>query len=89
MPRVENQITRNGLKAAKHAGERPDLRDAAEMHRRIYQAIRAHDPLAAREAMQAHLIQASAYQAQEGSDPETPRRPAAARGHGKRKRASG
>src|SRR5262245_41310982 len=65
-----------------------DLRDAADMHRRIYQAIRAHDPLAAREAMQAHLIQASAYQAQEASEPETPRRPAPARKRGKRKRAS-
>jgi GntR family transcriptional repressor for pyruvate dehydrogenase complex len=42
-----------------------DLRDAAEAHRRIYQAIRAHDPEAARIAMNEHLIQASAYQAQE------------------------
>ena len=49
-----------------------DLRDAAEMHRRIYQAIRAHDALAAREAMQTHLVQASAHQAQEGSDAEAP-----------------
>src|SRR5687767_10734405 len=42
-----------------------DLRDAAEAHRRIYQAVRAHDPEAARTAMNDHLIQASAYQAQE------------------------
>jgi GntR family transcriptional regulator, transcriptional repressor for pyruvate dehydrogenase complex len=42
-----------------------DLRDAADMHRRIYQAIRAHDPVAARAAMHDHLVQASAYQAQE------------------------
>ena len=49
-----------------------DLRDAAEMHRRIYQAIRAHDADAARQAMQTHLMQASAHQAQEPA--ATPRR---------------
>jgi GntR family transcriptional repressor for pyruvate dehydrogenase complex len=32
-----------------------DLRESAEMHRRIYRAIRAHDPEAAREAMAEHL----------------------------------
>jgi GntR family transcriptional repressor for pyruvate dehydrogenase complex len=42
-----------------------DLRDAAEMHRRIYQAIRARNPEAARQAMHAHLLQASNYQSQE------------------------
>ncbi|HXW07852.1 MAG TPA: FadR/GntR family transcriptional regulator [Vicinamibacterales bacterium] len=42
-----------------------DLRDAAEAHRRIYQAVRAHDAEAARTAMNDHLLQASAYQAQE------------------------
>jgi GntR family transcriptional repressor for pyruvate dehydrogenase complex len=42
-----------------------DLRDAAEAHRRIYQAVRAHHPEAARAAMNEHLLQASAYQAQE------------------------
>ena len=42
-----------------------DMRDAAEMHRRIYQAIRAHDADEARRAMQTHLMQASAHQAQE------------------------
>ncbi|HEY2434394.1 MAG TPA: FadR/GntR family transcriptional regulator [Vicinamibacterales bacterium] len=42
-----------------------DLRDAAEAHRRIYQAIRAHDAAAARRAMNDHLLQASRYQAQE------------------------
>ncbi len=45
-----------------------DLRDAAEMHRKIYQAIRAHDAQTARDMMEAHLIQASAHQAQEVSD---------------------
>jgi GntR family transcriptional repressor for pyruvate dehydrogenase complex len=49
---------------AARASER-HLRDAADMHRRIYQAIRAHDADAARQAMHAHLVQASAYQAQE------------------------
>ena len=42
-----------------------DLRDAAEAHRRIYQAIRARDGEAARRAMNEHLLQAARYQAQE------------------------
>jgi GntR family transcriptional repressor for pyruvate dehydrogenase complex len=52
-----------------------DLRDAAEMHRTIYQAIRAHDPDTARSAMNAHLIQASQHQAREQgpSAPPVPR----------------
>jgi GntR family transcriptional regulator, transcriptional repressor for pyruvate dehydrogenase complex len=32
-----------------------DLRESAEMHRRIYRAVRAHDPAAARDAMSEHL----------------------------------
>ena len=42
-----------------------DLRDAAEAHRRIYQAIRSRDAAAARRAMNDHLLQAFRYQAQE------------------------
>jgi GntR family transcriptional regulator, transcriptional repressor for pyruvate dehydrogenase complex len=42
-----------------------DLRDAADSHREIYQAIRAHDADAARRAMNEHLLRASAHQAQE------------------------
>jgi GntR family transcriptional regulator, transcriptional repressor for pyruvate dehydrogenase complex len=51
-----------------------DLRDAAEMHRRIYQSIRARDPEAARRAMNEHLLQAARYQAQEPgqAEPDTP-----------------
>ena len=49
---------------AARASER-DLREAAEMHRRIYQAIRAHDAHEARNAMNDHLIQASRNLAQE------------------------
>jgi GntR family transcriptional repressor for pyruvate dehydrogenase complex len=45
-----------------------DLRAAAEMHRRIFHAIRARDAEAARAAMHAHLVQASAYMAQEPPD---------------------
>jgi GntR family transcriptional regulator, transcriptional repressor for pyruvate dehydrogenase complex len=52
---------------AERASER-DLRDAAEMHRRIYTAVRSREPEAARQAMHEHLTQASRYQAQEGSD---------------------
>ena len=46
-----------------------DLRDAAEMHRRIYQAIRSRDAKTARQTMHAHLVQASAHQANEPADP--------------------
>lgn len=52
-----------------------DLRDAAEAHRRIYQAIRARDAAAARRAMNDHLQQASRYQAQELDKPERTERP--------------
>jgi len=54
-----------------------DLRDAAEMHRRIYQAIRAQDAETARQTMHAHLVQASEHQAQEPGARETVARPAA------------
>jgi GntR family transcriptional repressor for pyruvate dehydrogenase complex len=59
------------------ASER-DLRDAAEMHRRIYQAIRAKDADTARRAMHDHLIQASRHQAQEPASDDVARRAAAA-----------
>jgi GntR family transcriptional regulator, transcriptional repressor for pyruvate dehydrogenase complex len=49
---------------AVRASER-DLRDAAEAHRRIYQAIRGRDADTARRAMHDHLMQASRHQAQE------------------------
>lgn len=49
---------------AEQAADR-DLRDAARAHREIYQAIRARDGDAARRAMNAHLLRARAYQAQE------------------------
>lgn len=45
-----------------------DLREAAEMHRRIYQAIRARNPDRARAAMSEHLLRAEQNQASEGSD---------------------
>ena len=45
-----------------------DLRDAAEMHRRIYQAIRAREADTARQTMHAHLVQASEYQAKEPAE---------------------
>ncbi|HEY3380682.1 MAG TPA: FadR/GntR family transcriptional regulator [Vicinamibacterales bacterium] len=43
----------------------PNLRDAAEAHRRIYLAIRARDAEGAREAMNDHLQTSAAYQAAE------------------------
>jgi GntR family transcriptional repressor for pyruvate dehydrogenase complex len=53
---------------AEHASDR-DLRDAADAHRRIYQAIRSRDAEAARRAMNDHLMQARQYQAQESREP--------------------
>ncbi len=50
-----------------------DLRDAAEMHRRIYQAIRTRDAEGAGQAMHAHLIQASEYQSREPAAAAAPR----------------
>jgi GntR family transcriptional regulator, transcriptional repressor for pyruvate dehydrogenase complex len=42
-----------------------DLRDAAEAHREIYQAIRARDADLARKVMNEHLLKSRAYQAEE------------------------
>jgi len=55
-------------RTAEQASNR-DMVDAADAHRRIYQAIRAHDAEAARRAMHDHLVQAAAYQAQEAAAP--------------------
>jgi GntR family transcriptional repressor for pyruvate dehydrogenase complex len=49
---------------AEQASDR-DLREAAELHRRIYQAIRGRNSEAARSAMNEHLTRASAHQALE------------------------
>jgi GntR family transcriptional repressor for pyruvate dehydrogenase complex len=42
-----------------------NLHDAAQLHRRIYQAIRARDTDQARHLMNEHLLHSSAYQAEE------------------------
>src|SRR3954466_13597072 len=42
-----------------------DLRDAADSHRQIYQAVRARDVEGARRAMSEHLLRARSYQAKE------------------------
>ena len=42
-----------------------DLRDAADSHRQIYQAVRARDVDAARRAMDEHLVRSRSYQAKE------------------------
>ena len=57
-----------------------DLRDAADAHRQIYQAIRARDVERARRAMHDHLIRARSYQAKEASG--EPSSPLKARGSG-------
>jgi GntR family transcriptional repressor for pyruvate dehydrogenase complex len=59
-----------------------NLRDAAQMHRLVYQAIRAHDPDAARSAMDKHLLISGKHHAQEQSGTE--RKPAALQGPGSR-----
>ena len=46
-----------------------DLREAAEAHRRIYQAIRARDTAQARDAMNEHLLTAQAFQESEPDPP--------------------
>ena len=51
-------------KTAKQATGR-NLRDAAEMHRRVYQAIRSRNAEDARSAMNEHLLTSGAYQDEE------------------------
>ena len=46
-----------------------DLKESAEMHRRIYQSIRDHDPERARSEMGAHLDLARQAQATEEAEP--------------------
>jgi len=45
-----------------------NLRDAADMHQRIYRAIRQHDAQQARTLMDDHLRQAAMYHAEEAQD---------------------
>jgi GntR family transcriptional regulator, transcriptional repressor for pyruvate dehydrogenase complex len=63
---------------AQQASDR-DLKEAAELHRRIYQAIRAHDMEAARTAMNEHLIRASARQSLESGEVKRVKRRVSAR----------
>jgi GntR family transcriptional regulator, transcriptional repressor for pyruvate dehydrogenase complex len=46
-----------------------DLRQSAEMHRAIYHAIRARDTVAARKAMEQHLLLAETAQVNEAALP--------------------
>ncbi len=49
-----------------------DLKESAEMHRRIYRAVRERDPEAAREAMRDHLIRAQrGWELEDASNPST------------------
>ena len=52
-------------KTVKHA---TDLKESAEMHRKIYRAVRERNPEAARLAMRDHLMLAQRAQAAEGID---------------------
>ena len=58
---------------AKQASDR-DLREAAELHRRIYQAIRSRDSEEARNGMNEHLIRASAHQSLEPGEAKRAKR---------------
>jgi GntR family transcriptional repressor for pyruvate dehydrogenase complex len=51
---------------AEHAADR-ELRDAADAHRQIYQAVRAHDADRARRSMNDHLLRSRSYQAREAT----------------------
>jgi len=48
-----------------------DLKESAEMHREIYRAIRSHNPLGARKAMEEHLNLARMSQAAESNTRQT------------------
>jgi GntR family transcriptional repressor for pyruvate dehydrogenase complex len=62
-----------------------DMRDAAEAHRRIYQAIRARDGATARLAMHDHLVQASSHQSKEPQDVPARSKRRGANGSGQRR----
>jgi hypothetical protein len=69
------------------------MEDAAEAHRRIYQAIKGGNSDEARQLMNAHLVQASDHQARElGDEFDVPMPPPMAtqprRAHAPRSRAS-
>jgi len=51
-------------------GRARDLRESAEMHRRIFRAVRGRNPAAARQAMAEHLRRAQSAQAREGEGDE-------------------
>src|ERR1035441_622555 len=52
-------------KRSKTVERSTDLRESAEMHRRIYRAIRARDPVEARKLMEQHLRMAETAQGME------------------------
>ena len=54
-----------------------DLKESAEMHREIYRAIRARNPLAAKQAMEQHLNLARTAQATELAKPKSAKEPKA------------
>jgi GntR family transcriptional repressor for pyruvate dehydrogenase complex len=57
-----------------------ELRDAAEAHRAIYQAIRSRDVERARRSMHDHLLRSRSYQAREAGAPQAVRAPRARQG---------
>src|SRR5919199_5092386 len=60
-----------------------DLKDSAEMHRAIYNAIRKHDPEAARAAMREHLVTAQrGWELEEIGSAQVEAPPAASGGEG-------
>jgi GntR family transcriptional repressor for pyruvate dehydrogenase complex len=63
-----------------------NLRDAADLHRSIYQAIRKHDVDQAQALMHQHLLHSAAYQAEEEQPPvQKPARPATVAPKGRRR----
>jgi GntR family transcriptional repressor for pyruvate dehydrogenase complex len=63
-----------------------NLRDAADLHRSIYQAIRKHDVDQAQALMHQHLLHSAAYQAEEEQPPvQKPARPVTVAPKGRRR----
>jgi GntR family transcriptional repressor for pyruvate dehydrogenase complex len=73
---------------AMQATER-NLHDAAELHRRIYQAIRSRQVDQAKHLMNEHLLHSAAYQAQEEHTPQPAASPAPVAMRARPKAASG
>lgn len=81
METIASTLYDNRRKTVEHT---TDLRSSAEMHRDIYRAIRAHDPVEARRLMEQHLQMAREA---EGQERRGGRKAISASGHPRRARS--